>query len=62
MTAAWAASLSDEVSDMDTMETKLIDVQEVYKNYNEEEETEVRAMDGVSLEIGRGEFVAIVGA
>ena len=29
MTAAWAASLSDEVSDMDTMETKLIDVQEV---------------------------------
>ena len=44
MTAAWAAaSLSwDEVSDMETMETKLIDVQEVYKIYNEDEENEVR--------------------
>ena len=47
---------------METMETKLIDVQEVYKIYNEDEENEVRALDGVSLEIGRGEFVAIVGA
>ena len=47
---------------METMETKLIDVQEVYKIYNEDEENEVRALDGVSLEIDRGEFVAIVGA
>ena len=34
---------------METMETKLIDVQEVYKIYNEDEENEVRALDGVSL-------------
>ncbi len=44
------------------METKLIDIQDVYKIYNEDQENEVRALDGVSLTIDRGEFVAIVGA
>ncbi len=39
----------------------LIDIQNVYKIYNEGEEREVRALDGVSLQIDRGEFVAIVG-
>jgi len=40
----------------------LIDLRDVYKIYNEDEENEVRALDGVSLTIGRGEFVAIIGA
>ena len=39
----------------------LIDIKDVYKIYNEGEEREVRALDGVSLQIDRGEFVAIVG-
>ena len=39
----------------------LIDIQKVYKIYNEGEESEVRALDDVSLTIDRGEFVAIVG-
>ena len=43
-------------------QTKLIDIQDVYKIYNEDQENEVRALDGVTLTIYRGEFVAIVGA
>ncbi len=43
------------------MET-LIDIRDVYKIYNEDQENEVRALDGVTLTIDRGEFVAIVGA
>ncbi len=43
-------------------ETTLIDIRDVYKIYNEDQENEVRALDGVSLTAGRGEFVAIVGA
>ena len=39
----------------------LIDIQKVYKIYNEGEESEVRALDDVSLTIDRGEFLAIVG-
>lgn len=38
----------------------LIDVKDVYKIYNPGE-NEVRALDGVSLTIDRGEFVAIIG-
>ena len=40
---------------------KLIELRDVYKIYSEGLESEVRALDGVSLEIERGEFVAIVG-
>lgn len=40
----------------------LIDVRNVYKIYNEGEESEVRALDGVSLCVGRGEYAAIVGS
>ncbi|MDE6839392.1 MAG: ABC transporter ATP-binding protein [Oscillospiraceae bacterium] len=40
----------------------LIDIKDLYKIYNEGQESEVRALDGVSLRIDRGEFVAIVGA
>ena len=43
-------------------QAKLIDIQDVYKIYNEDQENEVRALDGVTLSIDRGEFVAIVGA
>ena len=39
----------------------LIDIQNLYKIYNEGKESEVRALDGVSLRIEKGEFVAIVG-
>ena len=38
-----------------------IDIKDVYKIYNEGEEREVRALNGVSLNIDRGEFVAVVG-
>lgn len=38
----------------------LIEIKDVYKIYNPGE-NEVRALDGVSLSIDRGEFVAIVG-
>ena len=40
----------------------LIDIKDLYKIYNEGRENEVRALDGVSLQIDQGEFVAIVGA
>ncbi|MDL2287936.1 ABC transporter ATP-binding protein [Oscillospiraceae bacterium OttesenSCG-928-F05] len=40
----------------------LIDMKDVYKIYGEGLESEVRALDGVSLEVERGEFVAIVGS
>ena len=39
----------------------LIQIKDVYKIYGEGLESEVRALDGVSLSIDRGEFVAIVG-
>ena len=40
---------------------KLIELRNVYTIYSEGLESEVRALDGVSLELERGEFVAIVG-
>ena len=40
---------------------KLIELRDVYKIYGEGLESEVRALDGVSLTIGRGEFAAVVG-
>ena len=39
----------------------LVKLKDVYKIYSESLESEVRALDGVSLEIERGEFVAVVG-
>ena len=39
----------------------LIDIRNIYKIYNEGRESEVRALDDVSLQIDKGEFVAIVG-
>ncbi|HJB80286.1 MAG TPA: ATP-binding cassette domain-containing protein, partial [Candidatus Flavonifractor intestinigallinarum] len=39
----------------------LIDVKNLFKIYHEGEESEVRALDGVSLTVDRGEFVAIIG-
>ena len=40
---------------------KLIELRNVYKIYGEGLESEVRALDGVSLDIEKGEFVAVVG-
>ena len=39
----------------------LIQLKDVYKIYAEGKENQVNALDGVSLEIGAGEFVAIIG-
>ena len=39
---------------------ELIDIRNIYKIYNPGE-NEVRALDGVSLKISKGEFVAIIG-
>lgn len=39
----------------------LVELIDVYKIYSEGLESEVRALDGVSLTIERGEFVAVVG-
>lgn len=39
----------------------LIELRNVYKIYAEGLESEVRALDDVSLTIGRGEFIAVVG-
>ena len=47
---------------MSGVKAMLIEVKDLYKIYNEGKESEVRALDGVSLTIGRGEFVAIIGA
>ena len=40
---------------------RLVELRDVYKIYGEGLESEVRALDGVSLNIDRGEFVAVVG-
>ncbi len=40
----------------------LIDIRNLFKIYNEGKESEVRALDGISLNIDKGEFVAIIGA
>ncbi len=39
----------------------IVDVQNIKKIYNKGQENEVRAVDGVSLQIERGEIVAIMG-
>ena len=39
----------------------LVELRDVYKIYGEGLESEVRALDGVSLTIDKGEFVAVVG-
>ena len=39
----------------------LIEIKNIYKIYNEGKESEVRALDGVTLSIDQGEFVAIIG-
>jgi putative ABC transport system ATP-binding protein len=40
----------------------LIELYNTYKIYNEGFENEVRALDGVSLSISQGEYIAIIGA
>ena len=45
----------------DFTSSSLIQVSDLYKIYFEGEENEVRALDGVSFHIDRGELVAIVG-
>ncbi|MBQ2698152.1 MAG: ATP-binding cassette domain-containing protein, partial [Clostridia bacterium] len=39
----------------------LIEMNGIYKVYHPGEENEVRALNGVSLQIHRGEFVAVLG-
>ncbi len=45
-----------------TNDEPLIELRDVYKIYGEGLESEVRALDGVSVRIMRGEYVAIIGA
>ncbi len=40
----------------------LIQLEQIYKIYNEGQENEVRALNGVTLSIDHGEFVAIIGS
>ncbi len=40
----------------------LIDLRDAYKIYNEGFENEVRALNGVSLQVQKGEFLSIIGA
>ncbi|HJB32004.1 MAG TPA: ABC transporter ATP-binding protein [Candidatus Oscillibacter excrementavium] len=40
----------------------MIQLEQIYKIYNEGKENEVRALNGVTLSIGQGEFVSIIGA
>ncbi len=40
----------------------LIELKDVYKIYNEGMENEVLALNGITLTIDRGEFVAVIGA
>jgi putative ABC transport system ATP-binding protein len=40
----------------------LIRVKDVYKIYSEGQESEVKALDGISLDIDYGEYVAIIGS
>ncbi|MBR0114371.1 MAG: ABC transporter ATP-binding protein, partial [Firmicutes bacterium] len=40
---------------------RLVELRDIYKIYSEGLESEVRALNGVSLDIDRGEFVAVVG-
>ena len=39
----------------------LIRLEDVYKIYGEGEENQVNALDGVTMEISQGEFVAVIG-
>ena len=39
----------------------LIQLKDVYKIYGEGQENQVNALDGVTLSIDQGEFVAIIG-
>ena len=48
------------MSGVDAM-ANLVELRNVYKIYGEGLESEVRALDGVSLEVEKGEFVAITG-
>ena len=40
----------------------LIQLEQIYKIYNEGKENEVRALKGVTVSIGRAVFVSIIGA
>ncbi len=40
----------------------LIDIKDVYKIYNEGMDSEVRALNGITLQIDKREFVAVIGA
>lgn len=53
--AAWAAGEAEEKN------MSLIKLEDVYKIYAEGYDNQVNALDGVSLEIDQGEFVAIIG-
>lgn len=44
-----------------TVQSNMVQVKNITKIYNEGEESEVRALDGLSLDIKKGEMVAVMG-
>ena len=57
----WSSHRCSPSTPMVDAMAKLIELRDVYKIYSEGLESEVRALDGVSLSIDRGEFAAVVG-
>ena len=57
----WSSRRCSPSTPMVDAMAKLIELRDVYKIYSEGLESEVRALDGVSLSIDRGEFAAVVG-
>lgn len=57
----WNKTAVSESTEQSMVDGPLIEVSQISKIYNEGRENEVRALDGVSLEVEQGEFLCILG-